>query len=213
MRISFKNVVPIPMKELITSESFIWDKEFSFSQDINYQISARSGVGKTTLLSLIYGIRHDYSGDIVFDDISIRSFNKKDWAKLRKEKVSMVFQGLQLFDKLSVKENIFIKNQLTDFLDEPAVLQMLKQLEIDNLYNKMAGEISFGQKQRVAIIRALCQPFNLIMLDEPFSHLDSDTTQTALNLLIEQANNQSAKIFISSLSPKPLSSDFEILKM
>lgn len=213
MTIQFENVIPDPLREIASKDALIWNKKFVFNSNEKYQISARSGVGKTTLLSIIYGIRRDYSGSILLNDLIIKNLSTRQWSDLRKTKISMVFQGLQLFDNMTVMENLLIKNRLTNFFQETEIIRMLQQLEVENLMQKKVGIISYGQKQRVAIIRALCQPFHLIMLDEPFSHLDVETTKSALHLIHNRALEDNATLIITSLSDVSLSDDFKLLKL
>jgi ABC-type Mn2+/Zn2+ transport system ATPase subunit len=72
-------------------------------------------------------------------------------------------------------------------------------LEIDNKWNQVCGLLSMGQQQRVAIIRALCQPFEWLILDEPFSHLDEVNTQRCLKLINEQTDAMQAGFVLTSL--------------
>lgn len=173
-----------------------------------YLIYSQSGKGKSSLLSIIYGQRKDYNGDVEIDGRNIREYTKDDWVNIRRNKMSMVFQGLNLFDNLTVKENIMLKNKLTDYASESEVLSWLDTLEIKPLYSKRVGEISFGQKQRVALVRALCQPFELLMLDEPFSHIDSVNKKKAELLIATAVSEQKASMILSSLNDNQ-DDDFE----
>lgn len=213
MNILLENVIPYPLRDIINENSTVWNTSFQFVEFEKYQVSARSGVGKTTLLSVIYGVRHDFTGEVFLDRSPISLLSQNQWVELRRSTLSMVFQGLLLFDSISVIDNLLIKNRLTDFFSEKEITAMLEELEIDKLLNKKAGEISFGQKQRVAIIRALCQPFKILMLDEPFSHLDAQTTQIATNLINNNVDNQKAMLIISSLNNQALSSMFNIINL
>jgi ABC-type sugar transport system ATPase subunit len=72
-------------------------------------------------------------------------------------------------------------------------------LEIDNKWTQSCGLLSMGQQQRVAIIRALCQPFELILLDEPFSHLDEENTQRCITMINERCDTLNAGFVLTSL--------------
>lgn len=201
MEITIKNLIPNPLLDFPEINSEVWlNPSLRLTSNNKYLVYSQSGKGKTSLLSIIYGLRHDYKGEVIFDGDNIRNYDRENWADLRRNKISMVFQGLQLFDKLTVEENILLKNKLTDYSSETDILYWMDTLEIKSLYRKKVGEISFGQKQRVAIVRALCQPFDLLLLDEPFSHIDSLNREKALALVFSIAESQGSMLILSSLS-------------
>ena len=92
-----------------------------------------------------------------------------------------------------------IKNRLTDFRSEAEIRSMLQQLEIDNRADYPAGRMSVGQCQRVAIIRALCQPFDFLLLDEPVSHLDERNNRLVASMVTEAADKLGAAIVTTSV--------------
>ena len=189
------------MVDMPDLDSHIWlNPSRTFLPHRKYLIYSQSGKGKSSLLSIIYGQRKDYNGEVEIDGTNIREYSRNDWVNIRRNKISMVFQGLSLFDNLTVQENILLKNKLTDYASESEILLWLDSLEIKTLYLKRVGEISFGQKQRVALVRALCQPFQLLMLDEPFSHIDSDNKDKADALINDAVLKQNATLILSSLN-------------
>src|SRR5690606_36036205 len=126
------------------------------------------------------GLRKDYTGEITYDNQNISSFSPSEWANIRQTKIAVVFQDLQLFPKFTVKENLLIKNRLTNVFSEMEIIQMLEELEIDDKWSQQCGILSMGQQQRVAIIRALIQPYIWLIMDEPFSHLDKENTDRCI---------------------------------
>jgi putative ABC transport system ATP-binding protein len=124
----------------------------------------------------------------------------QDWVEMRRKELSIVFQGLKLFDDLTAFENIAIKNKLTEHKSENDISEFAKLLGVEEHLSRPVRFLSFGQKQRVAIIRALCQPFKTILLDEPFSHLDLKNSKIAYELLLQESMNNNASIIITSLS-------------
>ncbi len=169
-----------------------------------YCVNASSGSGKTSLCSFIYGVRDDYSGEISFDNIDARSLSVDDWCMLRRRNLAYLPQELELFDSLSAFDNVWLKNRLTGFKTEEEIKAMFDRLEIGDITGRAAGRISVGQKQRVAIIRALCQPFDFIILDEPVSHLDSYNNGLCGELIVEEARRRQAGIIFTSVG-NPLS--------
>ena len=137
-----------------------------------YLIEAASGTGKSSLCSYIYGYRSDYQGIINFDETNIKAYTVEQWVNLRKHSLSMLFQDLRIFSELTAFENVQLKNNLTGYKKKKEILALFDAMGIADKANIKAGKLSFGQQQRVAFIRALCQPFDFIFLEEPISHLD-----------------------------------------
>lgn len=202
-----KNVLPHPLKESFSiaqanSEdvsSDIWQSDITFEKGNRYLISAPSGKGKSTFLHLMYGLRRDYQGDIFIDNQSVKQFKLNDWAKIRQRRLSIIFQDLRLFLDQSGWENITIKNELSQHKTPADIQIMAQRLGIENILNQSCGTMSYGQRQRVAIIRALCQPFDFLLLDEPFSHLDDQNIRNACELILQEVQQQNAGLILVSL--------------
>src|SRR5690606_13275768 len=145
------------------------------------------------------GIRKDYTGNLLYGDQDIRTFSPEDWASIRTTKIAVVFQDLQLFPSLSVKENLLLKNNLTNTFTEDELFIQLSQLGLQDKWNQRCGLLSMGQQQRVAIIRALAQPFEWLIMDEPFSHLDIENSQICLDMINTRANNIGAGFVLTTL--------------
>jgi ABC-type lipoprotein export system ATPase subunit len=201
MTIRFEKMIPLPMLEQDTSGSEVWEAEsLLLEQGLNYLVEAPSGRGKTSLLSVIYGIRTDYKGKVFIDDRDLVSFTAKEWSRIRKGKLSFIFQGLELFHDLTALENIRLKNKISSHYSDGRILEMARKLGIDPFLHRKAGILSFGQQQRVAIIRALCQPFNFLLADECFSHMDRDNSLTAYQLICEECEARKAGLILTSLN-------------
>ena len=210
MNIRFKHVQPIPMSGFI-EKSDIWLSQIDLHQGDMYQVVAPSGTGKTSLLHFLFGIRTDFEGQILFDDSDITNLSYKKWDSVRKQNISIVFQGLRLFPELDVWENIRIKNKLTNFKTDKEIQTLLSRVGMDSHVKKKAGILSFGQQQRVALVRALCQPFEFLLLDEPFSHLDSDNIKIAMEIIEEEVEKQKAGLIITSLHQHSYSNKQHVL--
>lgn len=187
-----------------TDGSEVWNRALSLNPGESLLVKARSGQGKTTLLSILYGLRHDYRGRVCLDDSDIRAFGPDQWHRLRRDRVSFVFQDLQLFDELTAWQNVELKNRLTGHKPAAEIEGWFEALGLADKRHTPAGELSRGQKQRTAIIRALCQPFQWLLLDEPFSHLDRETAQRAAGLIQDEAGKQAAAWILASLDDEPL---------
>ena len=201
MTIRFEKIIPLPMLEQDTSGSEVWEAEsLVLEQGKTYVVEAPSGRGKTSLLSLIYGIRKDYRGQGFMDERELGTFSPREWSLIRKTKLSFIFQGLELFNELSALDNIQLKNKITSHYTEGRILEMARTLGIDSFLHRKADILSFGQQQRVAIIRALCQPFEFLLADECFSHMDPDNSQTAFQLILEECEARGAGLILTSLN-------------
>ena len=196
MQITIQNIIP---NFFTPASSEVWSKNFELLPNSKYLIKAVSGSGKSSFFNFLYGLNNRYSGSIIFDKITIASFSENDWTSLRREKISIVFQGLRLFPELTALENIQLKNTLTNHKSESEILAMLAQLDVDQLAHKKAETLSYGQQQRVAIVRALCQPFKILLLDEPFSHIDQAQITNAVNLVSQEVEQNKATLIIASL--------------
>lgn len=179
--------------------SQIWHQDILFSKGKRYLIEAASGTGKSSLCSYIYGYRNDYQGIINFDGRNIRSLSVNEWTDIRKQSLSILFQELRIFPELTVLENILLKNRLTGHKKKKEILALLEAIGIPDKVNEKTGKLSFGQQQRVAFIRSLCQPFDFIFLDEPVSHLDDENNLIMSRLLMEEADKQGAGIIVTSI--------------
>lgn len=200
MTIELKRLIPLPLAETYHSDSEIWEAgSLVFNPGEKIFLYAASGKGKTSLLSIIYGIRKDYYGKVLIDGNDLRSFSLKKISSLRKKNLSYIFQGLELFDELTALENIQLKNRQTSFKTKGEIDEMAEILDISGFLNRKSGILSFGQKQRVAIIRALCQPFDFLLGDEIFSHLDEDLKSKSSQLIGKELKEQGAALLFTSL--------------
>ncbi|MCC6723361.1 MAG: ATP-binding cassette domain-containing protein [Saprospiraceae bacterium] len=200
--IELKNIQPTPLKETpggISPASGIFGTECHFEKGKRYLVNAASGKGKSTFLHIIYGLRSDYEGQASINGKNVRSFSPNEWAECRQRQLSIVFQDLRLFPQLSGLENIQLKNGQTQMRTEAEIMQMAEQLGMTPYLQQSAATLSYGQRQRIAILRALCQPFEILLLDEPFSHLDEENTRNACHLISSVCGQQSAGMVMVSL--------------
>lgn len=162
-------------------------------------IAAESGTGKSSLCSYIYGARRDYEGRISFNSIDIATFTRNDWQLLRRTNIAYLTQDLGLFPELTARQNIELKNQLTGYATAAKIDEWIAMLGIADRADYPVGRMSVGQQQRVGIIRALCQPFDFIILDEPVSHLDEANNRIAATLIADEARRQGAGVIATSV--------------
>lgn len=179
--------------------SDVWETDLTLRRGEHYIISAESGTGKSSLCAYIYGSRKDYVGDILFDGTDIRTLKVPQWQEIRRTSFAYLPQDLGLFPELTAWENIKLKNDLTGHLTPERIEELLKRLGIDARRDFPVGKMSIGQQQRVGIIRAVCQPFDFIFLDEPVSHLDEQNNRIVASIIEEEAGRQQAAIVSTSV--------------
>lgn len=198
-QISLDNTLPLVFLQRTDTESDIWRRQVCLERGKTYLIEAQSGTGKSSLCSFIIGYRQDFDGKILFDGKDSRELKAKDWIALRQRHISMLFQELRLFPELTAMENVEIKNSLTHFKTRVEIEQWFEQLGIADKMQSPVRLMSFGQQQRVAMIRALVQPFDFLLADEPISHLDDENSQAMADIMTEEARRQGAGIIITSI--------------
>lgn len=197
--IRLHNVVPeiFALREDLRSD--MWLSDFSFERGKRYLIEAESGTGKSSLCSYLFGQRGDYRGEILFDGEDIRNLSVGDWSRLRRESMGILFQDLKLFDELTALENVELKNRLTKMQSRATILSWFEELGIGDKVDARIGRMSYGQQQRVALIRALCQPLDFLLLDEPISHLDERNSEVMRDIILRETERQGAAIIATSI--------------
>ena len=199
MTLRLQQLLPSYFDESKKTNSEIWGKDLSFEKGEYVKIVAPSGSGKTSLVHFLYGTRREYSGEIFYDNTSLRTQSPEAIANLRKDHVSVVFQDMRLFLDQTVFENLEIKRQLNPFHPPEVITDMLSRLGIGDKLKSKCLNCSYGEQQRIAIIRALMQPFDILLLDEPFSHLDNNNSKKAMELMLEESKKRGATIIFADL--------------
>ena len=199
--ISLKNVIPNPLRDKLTQRpSQIWNTEVRLPQGEWIKIKAPSGSGKTTLVHTLYKLRSDFKGEVWYDDRSLQQLPVEQIALIRQQYISIVFQDLRLLPQLTALENIQLKNILGNTMyNNSDILKMAERLRIKPILQQQANTLSYGEQQRVAIIRALVQPFTWLIMDEPFSHLDINNTKLAAALIAEECTKRKAGFILTDL--------------
>jgi putative ABC transport system ATP-binding protein len=211
MQIVLQKLVPTYFEPDKIINSQVWAQEVIFTKGEHTHIIAASGRGKTSLIHFIYGLRTDYKGNVYYANENIQSFSREKFSLFRQKNISIVFQDLRLFSNQSVIENLEIKRQLLPYHPKEKITEMAKRLGIESKLNKAAGTCSYGEQQRIAIIRSLLQPFDFLLLDEPFSHLDDNNREIAMDLLAEECSIRNASMIFADLKKRNFFNDKEIL--
>ena len=178
----YKTFYPDSPKEV----KALTDINLTFEKGEFTTLSGESGSGKTTLLNIIGGLDSATSGQIFLDDEEISAYSEEKMAKLRLHDIGFIFQAYNLIQVLTVRENIGFIMKLLKFDDkeiDARILELASILKIENILDKLPGEISGGQQQRVAVARAVASRPKLILADEPTANLDSKNSERLMNML------------------------------
>ena len=201
MEIHLRKVKPEYFVKSGKEVSQVWQQDISIIRGEHLHIVAPSGSGKTSLIHFIYGLRKDYSGSIFYDDADIKNFSTENFSAFRQNKISIIFQDLRLFEDQTTRENIEIKRILNPYHKPEAIDLMAQKLGIEKKLNQQVKTCSYGEQQRIAIIRALMQPFDFLLLDEPYSHLDEENRRKAMELIYEECDKRNAAMIFADLKP------------
>ncbi|TXH20248.1 MAG: ATP-binding cassette domain-containing protein [Chitinophagaceae bacterium] len=213
MKLSIDNILPTYFEESRKATSQIWGKHIEIPKGEKLHIVAPSGTGKTSLIHFLYKLRTSYSGSISYDTQDLANSNNEVLANLRKNHISIILQDMRLFGEQTILQNLEIKRQLNPFHPTEKIHELAAKLGITHRLNQLAKNCSYGEQQRAVIIRALLQPFDILLMDEPFSHLDNHNTQLALELIIEEANTRKATVIYAELEQSSLFPTTQLLHL
>lgn len=149
-------------------------------------IMGKSGSGKSTLLRLMGGIDKPSSGAVMINGVDISKYDNRELSKLRREQIGFIFQDFCLIDTLTVLENIMLPLLLNKTAPETAkkkAVQRAAFLGIEDILGRSPLEISGGEKQRVAICRAVVGNPSILLADEPTGNLDTENTKTVIETM------------------------------
>ena len=154
---------------------------YEFKEGTIYSIIGPSGYGKSTLLSILSSNIKKYTGNIYYDGVDIKEMKNYGY-----EKVGYVYQSYQLFNNLTAYENVVLPLEMVNIDSSELkykIRNLFKYFEVFNLMNTKVKDLSGGEKQRIAIIRALLKEPKILLLDEPTSALDEHMQEKLIDLL------------------------------
>lgn len=149
-------------------------------------IVGRSGSGKSTLLNLLGGLDRPTRGDVEVDGRNLASMSERELSALRRGRIGFVFQAFNLIPTLTVKENLLVPLQLNGVgrsKGAERVRELLASAGLDGLDARFPEELSGGEQQRVAVLRAIAHEPDIVIADEPTGNLDLGTARQTLELL------------------------------
>ena len=149
-------------------------------------ITGPSGSGKTTLLSIMGGLEKPTSGTVELFGKQIDSMSDRELSKLRLQEIGFIFQEHNLLPSLTIRENIELPMELaktSTSMREKTIKELLDIVKLEHLADRLPSEISRGQRQRIAALRALANFPKIILGDEPTSDLDRENARILLEFL------------------------------
>ena len=175
-------------------------------QDINFQISqgetcsiiGASGCGKSTFLHLLAKLDDHSSGEIMFNDQNYKNLNSNSSANLRLDNFGFVYQFHHLLEDFNSFDNCKIVQDLNNTNDNPNIDELLISVGLKDKFKSYPYQLSGGEKQRLAIARALSNNPNFLIMDEPTGNLDNKTSQLIQNLILNISRNNEIGIILAT---------------
>lgn len=179
------------------------DLDFSLATGQVAAIIGESGSGKSTFLSVLAGFERADSGSILWDQDDATAWNEDDWARFRRLNLGFVFQNYHLIPYLTALENVALPLRLNGHPDpEPIAKDFLTRLGLGQRLDHLSSQLSGGECQRVAIVRALIHEPKLLLADEPTGSLDLNTGEQVLDLLFDELRARKQTALIVTHSPE-----------
>lgn len=164
-------------------------------------IMGPSGSGKTTLLSMIGSLMRPNSGEVFIENKNISNLSNRELANLRLHQFGFMFQSFNLLSALTAQQNAAVPIITAGLSKKEAMIkakELLERLHLGNRLNNLPSDLSGGEKQRVAVARALSNNPKLILADEPTANLDSKTGHEVMQLMCEIACVEGRAVVIVS---------------
>ena len=158
-----------------------------------------SGSGKTTLLSLVAGIQTPQQGEIRVGETSVNIIGESARREFRMNRVGQVFQAFELLEYLSVIENVLLSSIINATVTDETRTRagyLLASVGLHLKAHSKPAELSHGERQRVAVCRAMLNHPELLLADEPTGNLDQDNKQNVVDLLIQQATSHNSTLIM-----------------
>jgi putative ABC transport system ATP-binding protein len=186
------------------------DRDVTILEEINLEVPEKqflvvvgpSGSGKSTLLGLIGGLDRPTSGSVRFNGVSLSELGEDDLARLRREKIGMIFQAYHLIPTLTAIENVMVPLELRGDPNAPQeALRLLVEVGLLERKEHYPVQLSGGEQQRVAVARAFAGRPSLLLADEPTGNLDTANGARVIELLIRLHRDQGSTLILVTHDP------------
>lgn len=180
----------------------IRDFNYVFEEGNLYLIQGPSGRGKTTLLTMLALLQDSDTGDILYDNKKVNHLSREEQCRIRREKIGIIFQDFNLFENLSVIDNVTMIHQSMYKHKKNEIIgnatQILDQFGLKERINHKPNELSGGEQQRVGIARALLNEPSVLICDEPVSNLDRDNTENIVRFINDYCHSRKKIVIATS---------------
>ena len=170
--------------------------DFKIKKEKDLLITGPSGIGKTTLLSVLCGLQIPTEGSIRYNDISLYSLSENKIDEFRGKQLGIVFQSFNLINAFTIKQNLQIANTAEGSQDTDHLYDLLERVGLADKSHIKVSNLSIGEKQRVAVARAFIGQPKWIFCDEPTSSLDDKNTDIITNLIKEESLRCKASLIL-----------------
>ncbi|MDE6903701.1 MAG: ABC transporter ATP-binding protein [Lachnospiraceae bacterium] len=173
------------------------DISFELKQNTITAIVGKSGCGKSTLLSILSGIDKPSEGKVYLNKKDYYSLERKEQEKFRNENIGILFQNYHLIPELTCEENIRMPLVFSDKkIENGRVKKMMKSVGLEKQRRLYPKQMSGGEQQRTAIVRALINKPSILYADEPTGALDSETGNSVIRFLVKCAHDQGLTVLL-----------------
>ena len=169
---------------------------FNIKKEKDLLITGPSGIGKTTLLSILCGLQQPSDGRILYNDISLYSLAESKVDEFRGQDLGIVFQNFNLINTFTIKQNLQLANSTLGAKDTDHIYELLQRVGLADKSHIKVSKLSIGEKQRVAVARAFIGNPKWIFCDEPTSSLDDRNTDIITNLIKEESIRCKASLIL-----------------
>ena len=169
---------------------------FKINKEKDLLITGPSGIGKTTLLSILCGLQQPSEGRILYNDISLYNLAESKVDEFRGQDLGIVFQNFNLINTFTIKQNLQLANSALGSKDTDHIYELLQRVGLADKSHIKVSKLSIGEKQRVAVARAFIGNPKWIFCDEPTSSLDDRNTDIITNLIKEESIRCKASLIL-----------------
>ncbi len=175
---------------------------FTITAGRSVAITGPSGSGKSTMLGLVAGLDAPSTGAIFIDGVNIAALDEEALAKLRGERIGIVFQFFHLIPALTAVENVLVPMELAGTPDARArARKLIDDVGLASRGHHYPSQLSGGEQQRVAIARALANNPSIILADEPTGNLDTETGRQIIDLLMAVQRDRHCTLVLVTHDP------------
>ena len=170
--------------------------DFKIKNEKDLLITGPSGIGKTTLLSILCGLQQPTAGNIYYNDICLYNLAENKIDEFRGNQLGIVFQNFNLINTFTIKQNLQLANTALDLKDNDHMYDLLQRVGLADKSHITVSKLSIGEKQRVAIARAFIGKPKWLFCDEPTSSLDDNNTDMIIQLIKEECQRYKSSLIL-----------------